>query len=113
MTRRNGKKPALDWFKGLDKNGKAKVFAAATLVEHSLRSGRPSGQRVAPVEVSKQGLLELRVTPPGGSPPHLRVLFKRKGQTLWAATGFTKQKNHLERKEVKAGDQIVKEWERK
>ena len=56
------------------------------------------------------GLLELRVTPKGGTPPHLRLLVLRRGQTLWAASGFTKQKNQLERSDIELGEQIAREW---
>lgn len=110
MKRKNGKRPAREWFDNLDKQGKAKVLAAAQNVENSMRSGRPLGWRAAKVKISDEGLWELRVTPPGASPPHLRLLFKRVVQTLWVTSGFTKQKNVLEKNDVQLGDNIAREW---
>lgn len=110
MRRRNGRLPAVEWWESLDKRGKAKFLAAAEVVQNTLRSGRPPAGRLENVRGSKVGLLELRVTPKGGSPPHLRVLVLRREQTLWAANGFTKQKNKLERADVELGERIASEW---
>lgn len=113
MRRRSGQLPARQWRDGLDKVGLAKFLSAAANVENSLHSNRPAaGGRTDPVKGSRMGLHELRVTPPGKKGgPHLRVLYIRRGRTLWAANGFTKQKNKLERKDVNAAETIVKEWE--
>jgi hypothetical protein len=102
--------PAVAWVNGLDSRGKARLLAAITVLETSMRSGRPPGGRASRVDQSKQGLWELRVTPAGGTPPHLRVFYLRCRQTLWVATGFTKQKNRLTKNEIRAGDAVVEEW---
>lgn len=34
----------------------------------------------------------------------------RRGRTLWAAVGFTKQKNRLEQRDIEAGDAVTREW---
>lgn len=110
MRRRNGRLPAVEWWESLDERGKAKFLAAAEVVQNTLRSGRPPAGRLEKVRGSKVGLLELRVTPRGGRAPHLRVLVLRRGRTLWAANGFTKQKNELERADVELGERIASEW---
>lgn len=110
MRRRNGRLPAVEWWGSLDKRGRAKFLAAAAVVETTLRTGRPPAGRLEKVAGSEVGLLELRVTPKGGRPPHLRLLVLRQRQTLWAANGFTKQKNQLERADVELGERIASEW---
>lgn len=107
MARPNGRMPAKEWADGLDERGQGKLLAAATIIENSFQRNRPPAGRID--RVSKE-LWELKVTPPSGSAPHLRMLYVRRGQTLWAATGFTKQKNALESKDIKLADGIAKEW---
>ncbi len=111
IRRRNGRMPAVDWYEGLDARGKGRFQAAAKNVEVSLSSGRPPADRLEKVKGSKVGLLELRVTPKGGSPPHLRLLVVRREKTLWAANGFTKQKNRLERGDIEEAERIVREFQ--
>lgn len=50
------------------------------------------------------------MTPKGSTPPHLRLLFVRQRQTLWAAHGFTKTSNKLKQRDIDAADRIVAEW---
>ena len=110
MRRRNGHLPAVEWWDGLNEKGKGQFLAAAKTIETTLRSGRPPAGRAEKVQISKLGLWELKVTKPGSTPPHLRVLYVREGQTLWAATGFTKKTNELATKDVETGDTITSEW---
>lgn len=111
MRRRNGSLPALEWFNGLDEAGKAKVLAAFKILENSLLAHRPAAGRADKVgNASRAGLWELRVTPRGASPPHLRMLYLRKNQVIWAANGFKKEKNQLDRQDIRAGDAIATEW---
>lgn len=110
IRRSNGRMPAVDWWEGLDDRGKARFLAAAANIENTLRSGRPPAGRLEKVRTSQVGLLELRATPAGGTPPHLRLLVVRRGRTLWAANGFTKQENKLSKQDIKLGEGIVSEW---
>lgn len=110
MRRPNGALLAKEWFDGLDEQGQAKVLAAGKILETTLRSGRPPAGRAEKVTTSRTGIWELKVTKPGSTPPHLRLFYLRKGRTLWAACGFTKQKNRLTAREVEAGDRIAEEW---
>jgi hypothetical protein len=110
MRRISGSLPAAEWYDGLNEKGRGQFQAVAGVMETTLRSGRPPAGRAEYLPLSKQGLSELKVTKPGSSAPHLRVLFKRDGRTLWAACGFTKQKNQLTRKEIRQGDSIAAEW---
>lgn len=110
MRRRNGHMPAVEWWQSLDKRGKGQFLAAARIVENTLQSRRPPAGRLEKVAGTKIGLLEFRVTKKGARPPHLRLLVLRQGRTLWAAHGFTKQKNHLEEKDLELGERIAREW---
>jgi hypothetical protein len=110
MARASGTCPAKEWYQGLEKKGLGQFEAAARIIETTLRAGRPPAGRAEPVKISRQGLWELKVTKPGGTAPHLRLLFRREGRTLWAAVGFTKKKNKLETKDVELGDSVTVEW---
>lgn len=110
MRRRNGSLPAVEWWKDLKEKGKGQFLAAAKTIETTLRSGRPPAGRAEKVQISKQGLWELKVTKPGSTPPHLRVLYLREGRTLWAANGFTKKTNELTHQDVNLSDGITSEW---
>lgn len=100
----------MDWYLGLEKKGLGQFEAAASIIETTLRTGRPPAGRAELVKISKQGLWELKVTKPGSTAPHLRLLYRRERRTLWAAVGFTKQKNDLEAKDVSLGDSVTAEW---
>lgn len=110
MMRRDGGSPALDWTDGLDKKGQGQLIAACEVLETTLRSGRPPAGRAERIKNSETGLWELKVTKPGSTPPHLRVLFIREGQTLWVADGLTKQQNVLTSKDVAYAETIAGEW---
>jgi len=110
MRRRNGKLPAKEWFDGLDKRGMGRFLARVANVESSWRSGRPPGDAIGKIEISSCGLWELRVTPKGGTPPHLRALYLRRERTMWLADGFTKRSNDLKERDVARGDTIAAEW---
>lgn len=109
MKRRNGSQPAREWVHGLDKKGRALFEVAAKITEVNFLSGRP-GDRAEKIEASSQGVWELKVTKPGSSPPHHRMLFVRQGNVLWATHGFTKKSNKLPQSEIEAGDRITAEW---
>ena len=110
MRRNNGSLPAKDWYDALDNKGKGQVAAAVAVLESTILRGRPPAGRAEKLDGSACGLWELKPTKPGGKPPHLRVLFIREGTTLWAAIGFTKQKNRLTAGEINAGDTTAREW---
>lgn len=102
--------PALAWVEQLDKRGLGQFRAACEILENTLRSGRPPAGRAEAIPRSRTGLWELKVTKPGGTPPHLRLLYVRERSTLWAATGFTKKQNQLTDGEVAAGDAVAEAW---
>jgi hypothetical protein len=107
---RNGKFPAKEWADGLDNKMRGKLLGVAQTVANSIRQSRPPAGRWCKVVSSKEGLMELRVTAPGGRAPHLRLLFVREGNVLWATHGFTKQKNELQAADVAAGDAVAAAW---
>jgi len=110
MQRQNGTLPAKDWYEGLDKRGKGQVAAAVGVLESTILRGRPPAGRAEKLNLSACGLWELKPTKPGGKPPHLRMMFLREGNVLWAAIGFSKQKNRLTAGEINAGDAAAREW---
>jgi phage-related protein len=100
MRRANGDLPAREWFEGMDERMRGRFRAAAEIVERSLQIGRPTAGRTSVVRESSQRLQELRITPKGSTPPHLRLFFLRRDRVLWATHGFTKQSNSLPRHEI-------------
>lgn len=102
--------PAAAWYDGLEDKGKGQFLAASKTIETTLTSGRPPAGRAEYIKDSRNGLWELKVTKPGSTPPHLRVLYKRERNTLWAAVGFTKQKNKLTTQEIELGDSVTDDW---
>jgi putative component of toxin-antitoxin plasmid stabilization module len=110
MTRRNGRRPAKEWLQSLEKAHRGRFLAAAQIMENTLRSGRPPAGRAGKIATSREGLWELRVTPQGGDPPHLRLTYLRDGNTLWAATGFTKTTNELETSDIRQADNVTRDW---
>jgi len=107
---RKGRYPAKEWADGLDKKGQGQLLAAARIIAISFQMHRPPAGRFSKVATSETGLWELRVTPAGASAPHLRLLYLRQGTVLWAAHGFTKQKNQLTASDVRAGDSVARSW---
>jgi len=112
MRKSNGRLPAKDWAETLDKRGAGQFLAAAEVFDNCVRAGRPPSGRAEKIIGSKAGLWELKVTKPGSSPPHLRLLYLREGNTLWAAIGVTKKSNKLKQKDVNAGDSVAADWKR-
>ena len=110
MRRANGDLPAREWFEGMDERMRGRFRAAAEIVERSLQIGRPTAGRTSVVRESSQRLQELRITPKGSTPPHLRLFFLRRDRVLWVTHGFTKQSNSLPRHEIGLGDRIAAEW---
>ncbi|MCU1622074.1 MAG: hypothetical protein JWL79_919 [Frankiales bacterium] len=110
MRRTNGSLPGKEWADGLSAKGTGQLMAACQIMETSLRSSRPPAGRAEKLGTSDNGLSELRVTKPGSTAPHLRLMFIRRGQTLWVADGFTKQKNRLTAAEIAASDSVASEW---
>lgn len=112
MTKSNGRQPAKEWFDGLDEPGKGRFLAAAKILENTLMAGRPPAGRAGAINTSREDLWELRVTPKGGTPPHLRVAYLRERKTLWAATGFKKETNELDRQDIRNADSVAADWRR-
>lgn len=110
MRKANGRSPAQEWLDVADATSQGRFLAAMKVIETSWRSGRQVPDRVSPLEASKQGLSEIRLTPKGSKAPHLRALGKRDGQTLWVATVFKKQTNQLKKKDINQGDLVAEDW---
>src|ERR1700694_1379009 len=106
----NGSCPAKAWADGLKKKGQGQLLAAARIIENSLLYGRPPAGRMSKLLESQFDLWEVRVTTTGSTAPHLRLLVRREGNTLWAAHGFTKQSNELRQSDIAAGDSVTEAW---
>jgi hypothetical protein len=85
---------------------------AATILENSLRSGRPPSGRAERVEGSRVGLWELKITPPGRRGPQLRVLYIRERRTILCAWGCEKRRSAIPRRAVTLAEGVVKAWRR-
>lgn len=110
IRRPNGRMPAKEWVDELDDKGAGQLLAALQILDTTLSSGRPPAGRAEKVKDAKYDLWELKITKPGSSPPHLRLLYVREGRTLWAAHGFTKQKSKLESKDIRRAESVVAQW---
>ncbi len=105
-----GSQPARVWLDGLPASQLARFLAVCQAVETSLRSNRPAAGRTEKVKNSSEGLIELKITKPGGTPPHLRAFYIRDGRALWVTHGFTKTTNKLRASDIAEGDSIAKRW---
>jgi len=77
---------------------------AATILDRSRERGRPPGGRSERVAGSKQGLFELRITPPGRRGPHTRGLFLCEGSEVLIVRGVRKAQRGIPRREIKLAD---------
>ena len=105
----HGKCPAQEFVDDLSERDLARFESAAAIVANNIRSGR-SGGRMDKVRTSTQGLLELKITPDGGTAPFYRMLVLRRGNVLWAAYVFKKQSNDLKAKDISRGDSVAARW---
>jgi hypothetical protein len=101
--------PASRWYEGLEPRLQARVMARLDNISNSLMRGRPD-QALGVLRDSRAGLLEMRVTPAGGRPSHLRLFVLRLGMTLWAAGGIKKQANRLTPKDWRSADNLALAW---
>jgi len=101
--------PAKKWFEELEPRLQARVLARLDNISSSLQSGRPD-QALAVLRGSRAGLLEMRVTPAGGRPPHLRLFVLRRGMTLWAAAGMKKQANRIKPGDWRSAENLALTW---
>jgi hypothetical protein len=101
--------PAMRWYEGLEPRLQARVMARLDNISNSLQSGRPD-QALAVLRGSRAGLLEMRVTPAGGRPPHLRLFVLRRGTTLWAAGGMKKQADRIKPGDWRSAENLALDW---
>lgn len=105
----DGNLPARAWWEGLEGKHQVKFRVAAENVDVDFRTGRRSG-RTGIVDAKDNRLVEFRVTRPGASAPHLRMLGYRDQNTLWMAYGFTKQTDQLDTRDIRQADNITTAW---
>ena len=87
-------------------------LVAATILENSLRSGRPPSGRAERIKGSRVGLWELKVTPPGRRGPHVRLLYVRDGRTILVAWAVEKRRSAISRRAIDLAEGVVKRWRR-
>jgi hypothetical protein len=109
MGNGRGGYPAKEWYEELEPRLQARVLARLDNISNSLLRGRPD-QALGVLRDSRAGLLEMRVTPAGGRPPHLRLFVLRLGVTLWAAGGIKKQANRLRPRDWRSADNLALAW---
>lgn len=93
-----------EFLAGMDRRERRDFEVAATILDTSLRRGRPPGGRSERVEGSRAGLFELRITPPGRRGPHTRALFIREGRALLMVRGLRKAQRGIPRREIALAD---------
>jgi hypothetical protein len=103
--------PALEWFAALERNTRGQFLALAQLMDRAHRGGFRYSGRVTKMRGSRVGLLELRVTPPGGVSPHVRVFGVLRGDTVWLTFGYTKRDRKLDTAVVARAERLVQRWE--
>jgi len=109
MNDARGEHPAKQWYNDLEPRYQARVLSRLDNVRNSIESGRPT-VALGVMKESKVGLLEFRVTLPGGTPPHLRMFVIRRGLTLWAATGITKKSNKIKGQDWREAERLAVGW---
>ncbi|MBN2112615.1 MAG: hypothetical protein JW785_00650 [Acidimicrobiia bacterium] len=109
MADGRGGYPARKRFEKLEPRLQARVLARLDNIGTSLSIGRPD-QALAVLRGSRAGLLEMRVTPAGGRPPHLRLFVLRRGMTLWAAGGMKKQANRIKPSDWCSAENLALDW---
>lgn len=96
----------------LDKRERRDLRIVATILDNSLRRGRPPGGRSERIEGSRTGFWELRITPPGRRGPHTRALYVCQGPALLVARGVRKAQRGIRRRDIELADRDVLAWRR-
>jgi hypothetical protein len=109
IPNRAGKYPAKKFIQDLDHVATRDFRVAARILATSLATGRPPSGRSCRVAGSREHLWELRITPPGRTGPHQRLLFIRERDTIYVARGLTKRER-LTRHEIDLADNAVRGW---
>jgi hypothetical protein len=103
-------KHANEFCAGLDERERRDFEVAATLLDRSREIGRPPGGRAERVRGTKQGLFELRVTPPGRRGPHTRLIYISEGSELLILRGVRKAQRGIPRREIGLAERDAAAW---
>ena len=101
-----------EFLRGLSERAWTHFCVAATILESSLRSGRPPAGRAARIHGSNAGLFELRITPPGRRGVHYRLLYLASGRDILCARGIAKKTPAIARREIELAERAVKAYRR-
>lgn len=102
---------AEEFFGGLDTRERRDFKVAATILDSSLRQGRPPGGRSERIQGSDAGLFELRITPPRRRGPKARALYICEGPRLLVVRGLRKARRAIPRREIELGDRDAKAYQ--
>jgi phage-related protein len=83
---------------------------AATVLDTSIQSGRAPAGRAARIKGSKNGLFELRITPPGSPGPHVRVLYVTVGRNVLCVRVVVKRQARIPRHEINLADRAITDY---
>jgi phage-related protein len=100
-------KQAEDFLGELTEREQRDFDVAVTILDHSRERGRPPGGRSERVADSKQGLFELRITPPGRRGPHTRALYAAVGKEILVARVLRKAQRGIPHREIELADRDV------
>jgi phage-related protein len=103
-------KQVLEWLEEATDRERANLAVAATILENSIRTGRPPAGRSERVEGSSTGLYELRVTPPGHRGVQVRILYVREGRTILCARAVSKRQRKISRREIELAERTIKDY---
>jgi hypothetical protein len=98
------------WIGALRGKSRGRFDAAIRIVDRMLAAGAGSAGRLSKVRGSEAGLLLLRVTRAGDSPPHLRVLCLRRGDVLWLVHAFEQKSATLPKGHLRRAERLAREF---
>jgi hypothetical protein len=98
------------WVDALRGKGRGRFDAAVRVVDRMPTAGAGTAGRLSKVRGSKVGLLLLRVTRAGDSPPHLRVCCIRRGDVIWLVHGFEQKARRLPESEIRRAERLAREF---
>jgi hypothetical protein len=99
-----------DWVYALRGKSRGRFEAAIRIVDRMLAAGAGSAGRLSKVRGSEAGLLLLRVTRTGDSPPHLRVFCLRRGNVLWFVHAFEQKSGTLPKSQLRRAERLAREF---
>jgi hypothetical protein len=110
---RHGRFPAISFLASLGPRERGQFGSLARLMDRAHTDGFAFSGRVSKIKGSEVGLVELRVTPPRGVSPHVRLFAVIRGDCVYLAFGYSKKDQALDRSVIAKSERLVADWEAK